>query len=154
MRGLLQRDSISRNYDLALLVLRVWAGLALFLRHGMEKLTHFSLMAAHFPDPIHIGPRPSLALALLSDGICSVLVILGIGTRWAALIIAINLSVAISLVHKFALSGPRSGELPLVFLGIFIALVIAGGGRFSIDAILHHRSRAAVAPDAAPESLS
>jgi putative oxidoreductase len=125
-----------RHYDLALLVLRVWIGFSLFIGHGLEKLMHFSQMAAHFPDPIHIGAGPSLAFALLSDGICSVLVIFGIATRWAALIIAINLSVVFSLVHKFAFSGPRSGELPFVYLGCFVALIVAGGGRFSVDAIL------------------
>ena len=110
------------SYDFALLVLRVWLGLDLFFRHGVEKITRFSQMAAHFPDPVHIGPRLSLAFALLSYGICSLLIVLGLATRLAALIVIINLTVAFTLVHHFATSGPRSGELPLVFLGGFVAL--------------------------------
>lgn len=140
MNGFQQFSFTHGNYDLALLILRVWIGFSLFLGHGLEKLMHFSRMAAHFPDPIHIGAVPSLAFALLSDGICSVLVIFGIATRWAALIIVINLSVVFSLVHKFTFFGPRGGELPFVYLGCFLALVFAGGGRFSVDAMFRASS--------------
>jgi putative oxidoreductase len=133
MNRFLQLAFLPSSYDFALLVLRVWLGLDLFFRHGVEKITHFSQMSAHFPDPVHIGPRLSLVYALLSDGICSLLVVLGLATRFAALIIVINLSVAFTLVHHFATSGPRSGELPLVFLGGFLAVLIAGPGRYSVD---------------------
>ena len=133
MNSFLQLAFLPRSYDVALLVLRVWLGLDLFFRHGLEKITHFSQMSAHFPDPVHIGPRLSLAFALLSDGICSLLIVLGLATRLAALIVVINLGVAFTLVHHFATSGPRSGELPLIFLGGFLALLIAGPGRYSVD---------------------
>jgi putative oxidoreductase len=133
MNRFLQLAFLPSSYDFALLVLRVWLGLDLFFKHGVEKITRFSQMSAHFPDPVHIGPRVSLAYALLSDGICSLLVVLGLATRLAALIIVINLTVAFTLVHHFATSGPRSGELPLVFLGGFLAVLIAGPGRYSVD---------------------
>ncbi|HEX3685858.1 MAG TPA: DoxX family protein [Bryobacteraceae bacterium] len=118
---------------MALLVLRVWAGLLLFFQHGLGKVTHFSQMSGHFPNPIHIGPLPSLLFAILSDAICSLLVVFGVGTRYAALIVVINLATAFTLVHHMKLSGPGNGELPLLFCGIFLALVIAGAGRYSVD---------------------
>ena len=133
MSRFLQLSFLPRSYDFALLVLRVWLGLDLFFRHGLEKLTHFSQMAAHFPDPIHIGSKPSLVYALIADAICSLLVVLGLATRLAALIIVINLVVVFTLVHHFALSGPRSGELPFILLGGFLAILIAGPGRYSVD---------------------
>lgn len=122
--------------DLGLLLLRVWIGFSLFLKHGLEKLTGYSQMAARFPDPIHIGSHASLLLALLCDAICSILIILGLATRIAALLIAINLAVAFSLVHRFAFFGPHNGELAFLYLGFALVLVIAGGGRFSIDHML------------------
>jgi putative oxidoreductase len=127
--------------DVALLILRVWAGLLLFVQHGLVKITHFSQMSGHFPNPIHIGPLPSLIFATLSDGICSLLVAFGIATRYAALIVVINLATAFTLVHRMALSGPHNGELPFLFLGAFLTLVIAGGGRFSVDAALWGKRR-------------
>lgn len=133
MNSFLRLGFLPRNYDFALFVLRVWLGLDLFFKHGLEKITHFSQMAAHFPNPVHIGSHLTLAFALLSDGICSLLVVLGLATRLAALIIVINLAAAFTLVHHFVLSGRGSGELPLVFLGGFLAVLIAGPGRFSAD---------------------
>jgi putative oxidoreductase len=133
MRKVLQLSFVPRSIDLALLVLRVWLGVALFLKHGLEKITGFSGMAAHFPDPLHIGRVPSLVLALISDGICSILIVLGLATRLAALIIAVNLGVAFCLVHHFHFFGQGNGELPWVYMGGALALFLAGPGRFSLD---------------------
>jgi putative oxidoreductase len=130
----MHKPAVAGTIDMALLVLRVWAGLLLFFQHGLVKITHFSQMSAHFPNPIHIGPLPSLLFATLSDAICSLLVVLGVGTRYAALIVVINLATAFTLVHHMKLSGPGNGEIPLLFCGAFLTLVIAGAGRYSVDA--------------------
>ena len=127
--------------DAGLFVLRVWAGLLLFAQHGLVKLMHFSQMSAHFPDPIHIGPLPSLLFATLSDAVCSLLVAIGLLTRYAALIVVINLATAFTLVYHMKLSGPGNGELPLLFCGIFLTLVIAGAGRYSVDSGLLGKGR-------------
>ena len=114
------------------MLLRIILGTSLFLKHGLEKVTHFSQMSGHFPDPIHIGSHWSLVYALISDAICSLLVVLGLGTRFAAFIIAVNLSVVFCLVHHYAfLTG--QGELIAIYFGGFLALVFTGAGRFSFD---------------------
>jgi putative oxidoreductase len=134
-----QLGFVPRSVDLALLVLRLWFGFSLFLRHGWEKIATFSQMAAHFPDPIGIGSAPSLVFALLSDAICSILVMLGVATRLASLVIAVNTLVAFVLVHHATLLGPRSGETPYLYAGACLALFLAGAGRYSIDARLGGR---------------
>jgi putative oxidoreductase len=126
---------VPRNYDVGLLVLRVVFGFTLCIAHGWAKAVHFSAMASRFPDPLHVGARLTLMFAILSDLICSLLVVIGLGTRWAALIIAINTGAAFALVHKFALSGPHSGELALLFCAGALAIVIAGPGRYSVDGV-------------------
>ncbi len=118
--------------DFGLLLLRLVFGINLFLRHGTEKLTHFSQMSAHFPDPIHIGTHPSLIYALISDSICSVLVAVGLGTRLAAFLVFVNLAVAFYFVHHHAFRTGH-GELLLLYSGGFLALIFLGGGRFSLD---------------------
>jgi putative oxidoreductase len=133
MNSFVRLGFVPRNYNVALLVLRVIFGFTLCIVHGWPKAMHFSAMASHFPDPLHIGGRFTLMFAILSDLICSLLVVIGLGTRWAALIIAINTGAAFVLVHKFALSGPHSGELPLLFCVWALAIVIAGAGRYSVD---------------------
>lgn len=122
----------SSGNDLGLLLLRIFLGVSLFLKHGLEKLTHFSQMAASFPDPIHIGSHASLIFALISDAICSLLLVLGVATRVAALIVAINIGVAFYFVHHAAF-GTDHGELMVLYIGGALVLLFTGAGRFSID---------------------
>jgi putative oxidoreductase len=123
----------SSTIDLALFLLRIWFGLTLFVKHGLDKAMNFNRISAHFADPFHIGPTASLLLVLLAEVVCALLVVLGLWTRIAAAIIVINLTVAFGFVHHFQLFGQRSGELAFAFLGGFLTLCISGGGRWSLD---------------------
>jgi putative oxidoreductase len=138
LAGMITAGAIGRGQDLGLLLLRVCAGAVLFLRHGWEKPTNFDMMAAHFPDPVHIGPHASLLFALASDAICSVLVAVGLATRWASLVVLINIGVAWAFVHHFLFFGRAAdhGEICALYLAIYLALLVAGPGRFSVDAHL------------------
>lgn len=133
IKHLITSKTSSGSTSLGLLILRVCVGLSLFLKHGVEKLTGYSTMVQHFPDPIHIGAHASLAFALLSDGICSVLVILGCATRPATLIILINVLAAFFLVHHAAFFSNAHVELVWVYIAVFAALFFTGPGRYSID---------------------
>jgi len=136
-RRLLGVTLVPRASDAGLLLLRVSVSASLFLKHGWEKPTTFSQMAAHFPDPLHIGPVPSLIFALVSDAICSLLVAAGLLTRFAALWICVNLTVAWSLVHHFAYFGRSPlaghGEVIVLYLAAYLALAVAGPGKYSLD---------------------
>ena len=90
-------------------------------------------MAGHFPNPLGIGPVPSLVLALISDAICSILLILGFAARWAGLYIAIVLGTAFVTVHGARLQGPHNGEMPYLYAAVALTILLAGPGRFSID---------------------
>jgi putative oxidoreductase len=128
----------SRGLDAGLLLLRIAVPGTLLLKHGLEKVFTFSSMAQHFPDPVHIGPVPSLVISLLGDMICSLLIIVGLGTRWAALFNFLNIFVAWALVHHFQFFGHAAehGELIVLYLGVMIALTFTGAGRFSLDHVI------------------
>ncbi len=115
----------SDRISIGLLVLRA-AALSLFLRHGLEKLTGYSRMVQHFPDPIHVGAHAGLAFALLSDGICSVLVTIGLATRPASAIILFNLLTAFFFVHHAAYFTDGHVELVVVYIIVFAALLFTG----------------------------
>lgn len=123
------------SLDWGLLCLRLCFGLSLFLKHGWEKPTNFAQMAQHFPNPLHVGPVPGLLFALVSDAICSILVLLGLATRWAALWTFANIFIAWSFVHHFQFFGRGAdhGEAMVLYLAGFLALAIIGPGRFSLD---------------------
>ena len=133
MSNLLRLSFLPSNWDFALLVLRIWIGGALLLDHGWSKLANFSAMSSRFGDPLHIGHAASLALAVLAEVICALLVMIGFATRIAALIVIIELGVAFIFVHHLKLTGQGNGELAFVFIAGFMTIFIAGPGRFSVD---------------------
>ena len=125
-----------RSFGIGLFFLRVGAGLILFLKHGLEKLTGYSTMVQHFPDPLHVGAHFGLAFALLSDGICSVLVVLGLAARPAAAWILINLLTAFFFVHHAAFFSQSHVELVALLITVFAAILFTGPGYLSIDALI------------------
>ncbi len=143
LRNVLRINYIPVNQDVGLLALRV-AGIGpLFIRHGLEKIFTFSAMAAHFPDPLHIGAVPSLIFATLSDAICSLLMIVGLATRWATPISFVNIFAAWAFVHRFQFlgRGAESGEVTVLYLAILLTLFLSGAGRYSIDGSLRTRHK-------------
>ncbi|MCO6498511.1 MAG: DoxX family protein [Chitinophagaceae bacterium] len=124
--------------DIALLLLRVVAGLVLLYGHGFEKLTIiFSGKEIQFFDPIGVfGPTLSFYLAAFAEGICSILLILGLFTRFALVFLVINF-IVIFTFHAF-IAGDGFGvlELRFFYLASFIALLLLGPGRISLDHML------------------
>ncbi|HEU0011934.1 MAG TPA: DoxX family protein [Verrucomicrobiae bacterium] len=134
---ILRLDFVPLSTDLPLLALRLWLGLTLLLNHGLGKLLTFGEKASNFPDPLGVGSAVSLGLAVFGEVVCSALLVMGLLGRVAALGLTINMSVAFFLVHKGSLKmGPGSGELAFIYLAGFVALLLAGTGRFSLDRLL------------------
>lgn len=134
-RKLLLAKFVPVNVDLGLVALRILVAAPLLMKHGFEKVFTFSQMAAHFPDPIGIGPVPTLVIAMVSDSICTVLVILGLASRWAALFIFLNVAVAWASLHHFSFFGHGAdhGELIVLYMGAMLTLVLTGPGKYSLD---------------------
>jgi len=133
MKKLLQLDFLPRSSDLALLVIRLTFGLGMLWLHGRVKLLDFEKMSSSFPDPLGVGHTTSLVLAILGEALFPALLALGLFTRLSALISGFTMGVAFFVMHHGALSGQNSGEMSYLYLAAFTALLIVGGGRFSLD---------------------
>lgn len=119
-----------------LLVLRVAVG-CFMLVHGWQKLTAFSEMAGTFPDPIGMGSRLSLISAIGAEVGCSLLLIIGLGTRLAALPLAFTMVIALFVVHG---ADPwQKKELAAVYLSVYAAIALVGPGKFSLDEIVRSK---------------
>jgi putative oxidoreductase len=131
--------------DLGLLALRVGAFVSLFIKHGIEKITpsSFSEMAPNFPDPAHIGHIPSLLVATGSDAVCSILLVLGLCTRFAGSYVFVVLSTAWIFTHHFMFLGkglePKHGELIVLYITQSLTLALLGPGKFSLDWLLWNK---------------
>lgn len=130
----LHLNFVPRSADIGLLLLRLWFGGSLALLHGWGKVINFSSYKEKFLDFLGLGPTTSLGLAIFGELVCAVLLMLGLFTRVAALGAAITMFVAFWIAHGHRLTGEGNGEMAFLYLGGFVALFLAGGGRFSVDA--------------------
>src|SRR5690625_267583 len=86
--------------DFGIFIFRIVFGFILLYGHGFGKLSViFSGEEIQFMDPIGIGNELSFYLAAFAEGICAILLILGLFTRPAAAILTINFLVI--LAHHF-----------------------------------------------------
>jgi putative oxidoreductase len=118
--------------SIGLLVLRLGAGGFLLCGHGWGKLVSASAKAPEFANPIGIGPVPSFWLVVFAEVVCSSLVMVGFLTRLSTLPILVFLTVAGFIQHAHD-PWPRR-ELAFVYAVPFLALLVTGAGRFSLDA--------------------
>ncbi|MEO7115943.1 MAG: DoxX family protein [Caldimonas sp.] len=121
--------------DAALLVLRLTLGI-LILLHGLSKLppppafVAGMLVKMNLPSFIAYG-------VYLGEIVAPVLIIIGVWTRLAALVIVVNMLAALVLVHvpdlfHLGKSGGYALELQAMYLFSAVALMLSGAGRFSV----------------------
>lgn len=125
----------------AVVLLRIVAPFLLIYNHGYGKV--MAVVTGNFwPgfDPIGIGNEASLILAAFAEGICALLVILGLYTRGACIVLMINFAVAI-LFHHIGMEF-KTFELVLLYFFIFLTIFFTGPGKFSIDDAMHGNTAA------------
>jgi len=126
-----------RYGHLALLVLRVVAAIFL-LTHGWPKLQRLlSGEEIQFIDPFGLGQTASFVLIMFAEVVCSILVIIGLATRLAAIPPVIGMATAVLVAHANDPFGMK--EKPLLFLLIFAFLIVYGAGRYSVDRMIEGR---------------
>ena len=134
----LPEDTLLRYLDrlqpLALLVLRVVLGV-IFIGHGYSKV--FGGLSHHVQFVSSLGLPGWLAYgSAAAEFFGGILVIAGLFTRFAALAILIDISVAIAKVHwKHGLLGEGGYQFPLALAAIAFALVFFGGGPITFDSL-------------------
>jgi len=123
--------------DVTLLFIRIAVG-SFMLTHGIPKLMKFFATGdIQFADPLGVGTIPSLMMAIFSEVFCSILVILGLGTRLAVIPLIITMLVAVLLVHMNDPFGKK--ELGLLYLSVYLFLLVLGSGKFSLDNMLMNK---------------
>ena len=118
-----------------LLAARVVFGL-LLMSHGIAKLQNFEALSATFPDPLGVGSRVSLVLAVFGEVVCAAGCVAGLFYRLAL----IPMGVAFFAVHGGDPFAAR--ELALVYLVVFVLMYAAGPGRYAADTLIAQRIRA------------
>ncbi len=126
-------------------ILRVLLG-GVMLPHGLQKVlgmfggAGFKPTLDMFQTVFHVPIYLALA-AILAESLGALALIAGFCTRIAALAIAVDMGVAVYLVHwknGFFMNwmGTQKGEgfeYHILAIAVALALVIRGGGRWSVD---------------------
>ena len=134
--------------DNTLTLMRLILGVVFFL-HGSQKLLGwfggfgFSGTMNFFTSMLHI-PAPFAVVAICAEFFGGIGLILGLLARVAAFGIAVNMVVAVLMVH-FA-NGPfmnwygnqkgEGYEFHLLALALAIPIIIRGAGAFSVDGVI------------------
>lgn len=149
--------------DVAALVLRLVAGL-IFLPHGWSKVGGEGGTAAFAADIATNYGIPAFLghIAAYSEFFGAILLIVGLLTRLDAFLLGATMFVAAFVVQLpdalyevqpgsgKIFAGIRGIELPLAMFGICLALLLIGGGKFSLDRLLgHFRTKRKTAAEAA-----
>jgi putative oxidoreductase len=128
-------NRIPATGDAGKLVLRVVLAI-LLLFHGVSKVIGGVGFVAGMLAKAGL-PAGVAYLVYVGEVVAPLLILAGLFTRAAALIVAVNMVVALLLVHTgqfFSLSdtGGWALELQGMYLGSAVALALLGAGRYSI----------------------
>jgi putative oxidoreductase len=116
--------------NLALAFLRIGASVML-LTHGIPKIERLFANTISFPDPLGVGASTSLTLAIIGEVIAPIFILVGFRTKLAAIITLINMLVITLIHHSSDPFGAK--EKALLFALIFLVIILAGPGKYSID---------------------
>ena len=129
----------------SLLILRLALGI-IFFAHGAQKVLGWyggygwEGTLGFFAQTFHIS-APLAGLSFLVEFFGGIAIILGLFTRPAALVLAINVLVAMFMVHwpnGFFLNGAIQGiEFVFALFMIALYLSIKGAGTISIDKVIY-----------------
>ncbi len=133
MLKLLKLSFLPKSPDFGLLILRVALGFSMLLLHGRGKMLNFAATAEKLPNVFGLPGNVNAGLAVFAEVVCSALLIAGLFTRFAALMLAITMGTAFFFVHKSNLVDPGSGELAMVYLIAYVTLLFTGAGKISVD---------------------
>jgi putative oxidoreductase len=131
MKNIFNQSLREGNTDVALLFVRISIAV-LMLTHGLPKLAmFFSDEPVAFPGVFGMSASLSLGLTVFAEVICSILIFVGLGTRIATIPLVFTMAVAVFYIHA---NDPfLNKEMAVLYMVGFLFILIAGGGKYSLD---------------------
>ena len=133
--------SVGHTYsNLSRLFLRLFTGI-MFLQLCIRQMLNFDQIVPTFNGFLGLSPEASMTALVVIELLCAVFIILGFLTRLAVLFPLVLMLVVEKLFFSAQTTvtdqmfnfGPG---YPVMFIGIFIYMVLAGPGKISLDYII------------------
>lgn len=123
----------SRNMnDIAILFLRFFIGAIVYL-HLIGEMQTYTNVVNHFPSVLGFDGATSFAIVAILKALFATMIIIGISTRFASSMMLIIAAVSIVDAMMPMAEPTERAKLDFVYMGIYLTLVIAGGGYYSLN---------------------
>jgi putative oxidoreductase len=134
------------------LALRVLVGLMMLVGHGIPKIWNFQAAKDFFPVPntfpfSFLTPPMSMGLCIFAEVAAAALIIVGFATRPAAFVLGLCMTVAafgwLGTAPWFQNTPTlvETKELPIMYIIPMVAIILAGAGSYSLDAIIYKEGK-------------
>ncbi len=133
MKRFLTTHYSAGSLNASMLLLRISFG-ALMMKHGYDKMLHFSDYKATFMNFMEIGKTASLSIVIFAEFFCALFVIIGLFTRLNVIPLIVVMGVALFKSHHGDFMG--EGESASLYLTAFTALLFVGPGKISVDGMI------------------
>jgi putative oxidoreductase len=136
--------------SIGILALRLMIGLMMLIGHGLPKIQSYSMLKDKFELKVypfqHFASSINLIMCIAAEVGAAALIAIGLCTRPAAFVLGFTMVVAAFGVHGadpwFMAQGvPAAKEPALLYLIPMIAIILTGGGAFSLDAAIYKEGK-------------
>ena len=138
MKQLLEILREYRFIDRAILFLRLFAGTLIAL-HIIDKLQTSNFVLTGYPALLFKSSWATFVIFTFLEALFAVMIILGYGIRFAAFIMALGMFVEIFIIYPSL--GWLGVERQILYIGIYVTLVLSGGGRYALESHLNRRRK-------------
>ena len=122
-----------RTLDWTVLYLRLFLG-GMMLLHNIGKMQMYNEIVNTYPALFHMSSAATFTVVGIVEALLAVSLIIGFRVRTCAAVMAAGMLVWIILTYPG--SGFTATELQFVYMGTYVALIISGGGIFSLDSAI------------------
>lgn len=126
--------------NMARLFIRLFVGI-MFMQFGIRHLVNYSELCDVFPTVLGMSSQACLIIMIVIEIVCSLLIMAGFLTRLSTIPPILSMVAAeYYILHDllphtsiYGLSSTDPGYLPIMFIGIYLFILLAGPGKISLD---------------------
>lgn len=142
LKKLLLYSAAHTYSNLSRLFIRLFVGI-MFMQFGIRQWIHFDAISGNMIGVMGMSGEATLVLMIMIEIGCSALIMLGLFSRLAvlpplaAMLVAENFILTkVVDVSPEMLFSLQPGYVPILFIGIFIYMLLAGPGKISLDYLI------------------